>query len=362
MQAFSKVTGSIKTQAEKDIIELKKSLAKGAISQEDYEAKVAKITADAAKDANDAMIANLRTILDNTKLSEEKRAEYSDKLTELEIANENAAADAAIDANKKAVDSDKEAAAQRMATAEMIASQGMEMIGAIAEFANQKSEQRIEELEAEKESNTANYESQQAELDNAIMSDETRAAKQKELDEKKAADELKIQQKIQAEKVKQAKWEKAQAIMSAVIGASLAIIKTSAELGFPLAIPFIAMTAATSAINVATILSQKVPAYEHGGLTQGEPVSLWGERRQEVAVTPGGEVYTASVPTLSSFDKGTRIYSSVTDFERQNSFSFDYDRMANKIPRASVSIDYDRISTIVGNNGKYRALKYRRYN
>ena len=150
--------------------------------------------------------------------------------------------------------------------------------------------------------------------------------------------------------------------MSAIIGASLAIIKTSAELGFPLAIPFIAMTAATSAINVATILSQKVPAYEHGGLTQGEPVSLWGEKRQEVAVTPSGEVYTASVPTLSSFEKGTRIYSSVADFERQNSFSFDYDKMANKIPRASVSIDYDRISTIVGNNGKYRALKNRRYN
>ena len=362
VQAFSKVTGSIKTQAEKDIIELKKSLAKGAITQEDYEAKVAKITADAAKDANDAMIANLRTILSNAELSAEKRAEYSDKLTELEIANENAAADAAIEANKKAVDSDKETAAQRMATAEMIASQGMEMIGAIAEFANQKSEQRIEQLEAEKEKNTANYESQQAELDNAIMSDETRAAKQKELDEKKAADELKIQQKIQAEKVKQAKWEKAQAVISAIIGASLAIIKTSAELGFPLAIPFIAMTAATSAINVATILSQKVPAYEHGGLTRGEPVSLWGEKRQEVAVTPSGEVYTASVPTLSSFDKGTRIYSSVADFERQNSFSFDYDRMANKIPRASVSIDYDRISTIVGNNGKYRALKHRRYN
>lgn len=87
VQAFSKVTGSIKTQAEKDIIELK-IIGKGAISQEDYEAKVAKITADAAKDANDAMIANLRTILSNTKLSEEKRAEYSEKLTELEIANE----------------------------------------------------------------------------------------------------------------------------------------------------------------------------------------------------------------------------------------------------------------------------------
>lgn len=362
VQAFSKVTGSIKTQAEKDIIELKKSLAKGAISHEDYEAKVAKITADAAKDANNAMIANLRSILDNAELSAEKRAEYSDKLTELEIANENAAADAAIEANKRAVDSDKEAAAQRMAIAEMIASQGMEMLGAIADFATQKSEQRIEELEAEMESNTANYESQQAALDNAIMNDETRAAKQKELEEKKAADELKIKQKIQAEKVKQAKWEKAQAVISALIGASLAIIKTSAELGFPFAIPFIALTAATSAVNIATILSQKIPAYEHGGLTKGEPVSLWGEKRQEVAVTPGGEVYTASVPTLSSFEKGTRIYSSVADFERQNSFRFDYDKMANKIPRASISIDYDRISTIVGNNGKYRALKYRRYN
>jgi len=368
VQAFSKVTGSIKTQAEKDIIDLKKSLAKGAISQEDYEAKVAKITADAAKDANNAMIANLRTILDNTKLSEEKRAEYSDKLTELEIANENAAADAAIDANKKAVDSDKEAAAQRMATAEMIASQGMEMIGAIAEFANQKSEQRIEELEAEKESNSANYESQQAELDNAIVSDETRAAKQKELDEKKAAEELKIQQKIQAEKVKQAKWEKAQAIISASIEYGLGMIKAAASgatfgLAAPVAIPLLmGLMTATYLVNIGTILSQKVPAYEHGGLTQGEPVSLWGEKRQEVAVTPSGEVYTASVPTLSSFEKGTRIYSSVTDFERQNSFSFDYDRMANKIPRASVTVDYDRISTIVGNNGKYRALKYRRYN
>lgn len=361
VQAFSKVTGSIKTQAEKDIIELKKLLAKGVISHEDYEAKVAKITADAAKDANNAMIANLRSILSNAELSAEKRAEYSAKLTELEIANENAAADAAIEANKRAVDSDKEAAAQRMAITEMIASQAMEMLGAIADFATQKSEQRIEELEAEMESNTANYESQQAALDNAIMNDEERAAKQKELEEKKAADELKIKQKIQAEKVKQAKWEKAQAVISALIGASLAIIKTSAELGFPFAIPFIALTAATSAVNIATILSQKIPAYEHGGLTQGEPISLWGEKRQEVAVTPSGEVYTASVPTLSSFEKGTRIYSSVADFERQTSFRFDYDKMANKIPRASISIDYDRISTIVGNNGKYRALKYRRY-
>ncbi|HPB85606.1 MAG TPA: hypothetical protein PLR63_07445 [Paludibacteraceae bacterium] len=368
VQAFSKVTGSIKTQAEKDIIELKKSLAEGAISQEDYEAKVAKITADAARDANNAMIANLRKILENTELSAEKRAEYSDKLTELEIANENAAADAAIEANKKTVDSDKEAAAQRMATAEMIASQGMEMLGAIADFATQKSEQRIEELEAEMESNTANYESQQAALDNAIMSDETRAAKQKELEEKKAADELKIKQKIQAEKVKQAKWEKAQAIISASIEYGLGMIKAAASgatfgVAAPVAIPLLmGMMTAAYLLNVGTILSQKVPAYEHGGLTQGEPVSLWGEKRQEVAVTPSGEVYTASVPTLSSFDKGTRIYSSVADFERQTSFSFDYDRMANKIPRASVSIDYDRISTIVGNNGKYRALKYRRYN
>lgn len=367
VQALSKVTGSIKTQAEKDIIELKKSLAKGVITQEDYEAKVAKTTADAAKDANNAMIANLRSILDNTELSAEKRAELSAQLTELEIANENAAADAAIEANKRAVDSDKEAAAQRMAIAEMIVSQGMEMLGAIADFATQKSEQRIEELEAEMERNTANYESQQAELDNAIMNDETRAAKQKELEEKKAADELKIKQKIQAEKVKQAKWEKSQAIISASIEYGLGMIKAAASgatfgLAAPVAIPLLmGLMTATYLVNIGTILSQKVPAYEHGGLTQGEPVSLWGEKRQEVAVTPSGEVYTASVPTLSSFEKGTRIYSSVADFERQNSFRFDYDKMANKIPRASISIDYDRISTIVGNNGKYRALKYRRY-
>ena len=137
-------------------------MAKGAITQEDYEAKVAKITADAAKDANNAMIANLRSILDNAELSAEKESRVFRQIDWTWNCNENAAADAAIEANKKTVDSDKEAASQRMATAEMIASQGMELLSAIAEFATQKSEQRIEELEIEKESNSANYESQQA--------------------------------------------------------------------------------------------------------------------------------------------------------------------------------------------------------
>lgn len=367
VKALGKITDAVKTKAQKDILDLKKELAKGNITKEEFEARSAKITADSLKESNNLQIANLRTLLDNSELSADKRAEISANLRDLEIENENAVLDAQIKANGDAVEADKLAAQQRMKTAEVLASQGMELMGAIGEFAAQLSEQRIEELEKEKEGNASKFDAQQAELDNAIMSEETRAEKQKELDAQKAAEEEKINAKIRAEKMKQARWEKAQAVVSASVQFALGMIKAAgsgAEFGVaaPWAIPLLmGMMSGAYLANIGTILAQKVPAYEHGGIVGNEPLSLWGEKRQEVAVTPSGEVYTASVPTLTPFEQGTKIYPSVSDYQNKTGFAFDYDKMAQKIPKASVSVDYDRIRTIVGDNGRIKQMKYRRF-
>ena len=56
-----------------------------------------------------------------------------------------------------------------------------------------------------------------------------------------------------------AKWDKAQSIVQAIIATAMSILNSS-KMGFPLAIPFIALAAATGAVQVATIASQPLPA------------------------------------------------------------------------------------------------------
>ena len=65
---------------------------------------------------------------------------------------------------------------------------------------------------------------------------------------------------------KQANREKAMAITNAIINTALSISKTAATLGFPAAVPFIAIAAAMGAVQVATIAAQ--PAYKKGGFTR----------------------------------------------------------------------------------------------
>ena len=77
-----------------------------------------------------------------------------------------------------------------------------------------------------------------------------------------------------------AKWDKAQAIIQAIVATALSVLNTS-KMGFPLAIPFIALAAAAGAVQVATIASQPLPAYEKGTDNHPGGWSLWGEKRAE---------------------------------------------------------------------------------
>ena len=198
------------------------------------------------------------------------------------------------------------------------------------------------------------------------MSEENRKAKQIELDQKKAASEKAINDKIMAEKVKMAKWDKAQAIIQAIVATALSVLNTS-KMGFPLAIPFIALAAAAGAVQVATIASQPLPAYEHGTDNHPGGWSLWGEKRPEVAVTPSGETFLADKPTVTNFDAGTKIYKSVSDYEnfiaRQalEKFTFDYDKMGAKMPQNNIILDSRGLWGIVNKQNERRVMINRKY-
>jgi hypothetical protein len=120
------------------------------------------------------------------------------------------------------------------------------------------------------------------------------------------------------------------------------------------------------AVQVATIVSQPIPAFAKGGTT-GDGLALWGEVRPEVAVTPSGDVMLATAPTISDFDAGTRIYKSVADYEAAmnvnngGGFAFDYDKMGEKMKPANIVLDSRGLWGIVSKQQSRSTMINRRY-
>lgn len=346
--------------------ELKQQYSRGEIDKEQYEKRLKEIQEKAAYEANAKTIELLKKQLDISELSADKRAELSKQISDLEIANENAVLDATIAANEKKLESDKTVAQKREEIAKQLVDATAELFGAISDFQTQKAEQRIAELEKEQEKIDETFNNDQENLNNAIMSDETRAQKQQELNDKKAASEKALQQKIIAEKIKVAKWEKANSIIQAIISTAMSVLNSS-KLGFPLAIPFIALAAATGAVNIATIASQPLPAYEKGTDNHPGGWSLWGEKRAEVAVDPSGQTFLATKPTVTNFDAGTKIYDSVQAYENAmgkqaiKELTFDYDKFGEKMPQNNIILDSRGLWGIVSKQNERRIFINRRY-
>lgn len=364
MQKEADVLAADYRQKETD---LKAEYAKGKKTKEQYEAELLAIQSKALKEANDKTIKSLQEQLEIAGINEDKRVEISAKLRDLQIANENAVLDATIEANQKKVDSDKDAFEKRLQIAEQLTAAGMELFQAIGDFQAQQSENRLAEIEKQQNANDDYFARRQENLNNAIMSDESRAMAQKKIDDEKAKRDAEILKKQQAEKVKQAKWEKAQALISAIVGTATATVGAlGAQPWSLLNFVFAGLAAAAGAAQIATIVSKQIPAYKEGGIT-GDGYALWGEVRPEVAVTRTGDIMFAENPTVSKFDAGTRIFKSVEDYERNVSmtrgenFKFDYDKMASKFPATQINLDSSGLWSIVNKEQQRATMINRRY-
>lgn len=347
---------------------LKRDFAKGKMSRKDYEKQLENIQVEAVREANNKTIEILQKELDISELSTEKKTELSDKIRDLQIANENAVLDATIEANEKKLDSDKSRLQSVIDIAGQIASAGMEVFGAISDFEKQKSEERLAAIEEEQKASDALYDKKKSNLDKSVMDDAMKEQAQKKLDEDKAKRDEILAKKVQDEKIRQAKWDKAQALTQAFISTALSTVGMLVNPGGILGFVFAALAAAAGAVNIAKIASQKIPAYEHGIESTPEGFALWGEKRREVAVDPMGVVMYSERPEIRHFEAGTRIYSSVEKFEQSReasnhgSFKFDYDKMAQKMPSPLIKLDGRGIWSIANKEGNRVALLNRRWN
>ena len=242
-----------------------------------------------------------------------------------------------------------------------------EIAGALADYAIKQSQQRVDELGKEKDASDEKFQKEQDNLDGSIMSDENRVAKQKELNDKKAAADKVLADKIQAEKIKQAKWERENGIIQATITMGLAILKAATTIPFiPLGLIAVVAATAIGAIQIASIVNTKIPAYGTGTDNHPGGLSIWGELQPEIATTPDGQTFMVDKPTLTNFDAGTKIYKSVSDYENfigkqaVKEFSIDYDKFGELMPKLDVKIDAGGLLTVQNKQGSRRTVINRR--
>lgn len=169
----------------------------------------------------------------------------------------------------------------------------------------------IQNLEDLKQARLESFDEELENLDelnkNKILSDGAYIQQKKKLEKEREQAEKDVNKRIAEEKRKAFLADRTASIAKVAIDTALSISKTSAQLGFPAAIPFIAIAAATGALQLAAILSQPIPKFKKGvldlqGIGTGESDSI------PAMLSKGESVMTAKetklfMPTLSAIRK-----------------------------------------------------------
>lgn len=165
-------------------------------------------------------------------------------------------------------------------------------IAAMQEQADQAAEQEIQRLQEVENRKTAIRETafQTASSMMQSLAAMQSSAMQREL---KAAEGNEAKQ--EAIRKKYAKKRKAMAIGNALINGAVGVTKSIAQWGMPFAVPFIAMTAAATAMQIAAISSQ---AFAMGGVSQGG-LAMVGERGKELVNLPSGSRVHSAHDTMN---------------------------------------------------------------
>ena len=228
-----------------------------------------KETADIERKALEEKAAAYEQLINDEKLSDADRlqaqVDYYTTLAELEardLETHKAAEDAKTAATKAAV----QARIEKIGKIQEYSNQALSAISQIADIVKEKENAELEEYE------TANDEKKEAlkqRLDDGLIS-------QDEYNQQVAAMDEELKKKQAELELKQAKRQKAMAIMNATLSAAQAIIASLAQspvaigpIPNPAGIASLALATVTGAAQIAAIAAQPLPKASRGALLQG---------------------------------------------------------------------------------------------
>lgn len=254
------------------------------------DAELAKVKEGEAADEDRAAI-NLKydnQILNQTKQTNDKIAENNAELNNQITTNTERATEA------------------RIAQTFEVLNATQQLIGELSSLYAQFSEQRIGEIEAERDAQLESIEAQLTQneeyLEQRRISEEEAAAQEKALIAEREKIEAAAQKKIREEKRKQAVLDKANALFQIALNTAIALTGPD-----KITNPFlIALVLATSALQAAAVAAQPIP-YRKGSKDTGAKghMARVGEEGEEIVYMPGGSKVLPA--------KQTRRYGEVID-------------------------------------------------
>jgi hypothetical protein len=263
-----------------------------------YEEDKKRIQEEYAQKRLDIQRKELRERLQIEGLSEKDIISIEKKIGELEIQEREILLNKKIEQEKEFYAIQKQLAEEAYSFVNQLMMQNYEnkinIIEKELEASERAREEEIERIERFEEAGAISKE--QADARKAFV-DEKAKMREKELEEQK--------KEILR---KQAIYEKAQALAGIAINTGMAIMKTSAQWGYPAALPFIAAISALSAVQTASVLATPIPEYAEG--TQDHPggLAIVGDGGKSEMVIANGRIFkTPSTDTLVELPKHAMV-------------------------------------------------------
>lgn len=208
----------------------------------------------------------------------------------------------------------------------------------------------------------------QAEMDALDEMYTTDADEAKENANKKYISEKELADKKAALELKQAKYAKAQALITAAINTALSIINAMATTPFPASIAMAALAGAMGAAQIGIIAAKPLAQYAKGRKGGKGEYALVGERGPEIMYVPDGASivpnhYMGDMAAWEKFGVPALPNDISTAMMMQ---AIDYDKLgkavAANIPhQQAVSVNVDRSGVTIDTNGNRRTYLNQKY-
>jgi hypothetical protein len=342
------------------------------INEKQYSEAIAEIRRRYSIQSIESEIDELKKLLDAADLTAEQRLALEQKLADAKKALSDDETEHTLDNIKKESDARKKALQQ----ARQYAQQALDMT---VEFLVQQSEAKVAEFDAELERIDELMNKRLEELDNAVMSDETRAAEEKRIRDEAAAQSMEVERKKREEQKRSFMIQQAQNVAETVMNTAAAIMgiwKDVPKFDFGAsAFTLSAIVGALGAAQVAMILAQKPPKYAKGIYGDeshpGGPAIVGDAGRREYALTPAGTLFeTPAVPTLVTIPKGTQVFPDYTALfkymhpvprlETQPAERYEFEKMEKSIVRAiEKNKTVQQVQMNLDNNGVWYVVNHK---
>lgn len=236
--------------------------------------------------------------LEKVKDLKRQEAEYIIAMNDIERRSSEMTKEQAI----QAIEGANKATKKKIDTIKDYINSAMQLANGLVELSSAKTEQKINDLEKESEANEQWAEEEKERIEDleesGAISKEQADARKAAIDDQAQLREEQIEQKKKEALKKQATYERAMSIAQ-IAWSTAQSIMSSAELGFPAAIPFIAMAAAAGALQTAAVLATPIPEYAHGTEDHPGGLAIVGDGGKSEMVLANGRMFkTPSTDTL----------------------------------------------------------------